>query len=122
MLARGSILGPSLVESICRDDAPQITETRDQSRSSGHSDLAVSALEDLVGPGHADRHGGAEAESNHKETAVAGPRVGQGEGDCEEAGDLDTHGCGEEQGAVLVESVGNGCYQEDGTKVHLEWR
>ena len=81
----------------------------------------MAGLEDLVRPGHGYGDGGAEAETDEEEAGVAGPRVGGGAGvgGHEEAGDLDEHGEGEEEGAVVVEAVGEGGDEEDGDEVAL---
>ncbi len=117
--ALGSVLGPTRVQGVGRRDAPEVAEARDKGRRGGDSNLTVAALEDLVGPGHADRDGRAEAEADHQQAAVSGPGVGEGERDGEEACNLDADGGGEEEGAVTVEPVRNRGNEEDGAKVHL---
>jgi len=114
-----SILRPSRVQCIGSRDASQVAETGHESRSSRHSDLTMASLEDFVGPGHADRNGWAESESNHEQTTVSSPRVCQGKSNREQAGNLDTNSSREEQSAVFVEPIRNRGNQEDCTKVHL---
>ena len=65
----------------------------------------MSRLEYLVRPGHCDGHGGAEAKADEEKTDIAGPgmdSVGRDEKTC----NLDESGDGEEEGAVVVETVG----------------
>lgn len=68
-----SILRPTRVQCVGRRDASQVAEPRHESRSSGHSDLTMAALKDLVGPGHADRNRWTKSESNHQQAAVSSP-------------------------------------------------
>lgn len=79
--AGSRVLGPAGVQSVGRGYAAQVTEARDEGGGGCDTDLAVAALEDLVCPGHADRHGGAEAETYHEQATVASPGVLQGESD-----------------------------------------
>lgn len=60
-------------------------------------------------------------EALHKKTTVAGPWVGMRgcEGRDEQAGYLDENCDGEEEGAVVVEAVGQGRDDQDGDEVHL---
>jgi hypothetical protein len=111
---------PPGVQRIRRQDTTKITQTANERRGSGNAYLAVARLEDLVGPCHADGDCRTEAEAYHEQAAVAGPRVaGAGEGGYEEAGYLDEDGEAEEEGAVVVEAVGEGGDDEDGDEVHL---
>lgn len=116
--AGSRVLGPAGVQSVGRGYAAQIPEPRNESGCGCDADLAVAALEDLVGPGHADRHGGAEAETNHEKAAVASPGVLQGESHGQEPGDLDEDRAREEDGAQAVEAVRDGRDDQDGEKVH----
>lgn len=86
-------------------------------------------LEDLVCPGHGDGDRGAETEADDEETTVAGPgvcgRVAWGAdatsvGGQEKAEDLKADGNGEEEGAVVVEAVGERGDEKDGDEVHLQ--
>lgn len=106
------IARPTREKRIRRQYASQIPETRHERRGGGDADLAVARLEDFRGPGHGDGDGGAETETDEEEAAVAGPGVGgaAGVGGHEESGDLDADGDGEEEGAVVVEAVGEGGY------------
>lgn len=78
----------------------------------------MALLEDLGAPGHADGDGGAEAESDHEEAAVAGPAVVGGQGGGQETGDLDADGGGEEVRARSVEAVGDGSDYQNGDEIH----
>ena len=80
MRSLGAIGGPTSVEGIRSDNTTKVTQARHESGGGSDADLTVAALEDLVGPGHAGGHGGAEAEADEEETAVAGPGVLEGEG------------------------------------------
>lgn len=105
-------------ERIGGQDAPAVAPAAHDGGGGGDADFAVARLEDLVGPGHRDGHGGAEAEADQEETGVAGPGVGD-EGCHQEAGDLDADGDGEEEGAVVVEAVGDRGDEEDGDEIAL---
>ena len=113
------ILRPAGVESVSSGDRAEVTKTRDESRGSGHTDLAVALLEDFVRPSHADGHRRTKTEADHEQATVTGPRVGEGKCDGEEAGDLDKGAHGEEDGAIFVEAVGNGSNKEDSEEVRL---
>lgn len=79
----------------------------------------MAALEDLVRPGHANGNGGPEPKANHQKAAIPGPGVVEGKRNGEEAGDLNAHGGGEEDGTMTVESVGNRGDQENRAEIHL---
>lgn len=119
--ARSGVLGPSGVQSVGGDDAAEVAQARDEGGGGGDADLSVAALEDLVGPGHAGGDRGAEAEAHHQEAAVPGPVVLESKGGCEEAGDLNADGEGEDEGAAGVKAVGDGGEDENGNQVHLYW-
>ncbi|TPX13975.1 uncharacterized protein E0L32_005675 [Thyridium curvatum] len=109
---------PARVQRVRRRHAAEVAQARDQRRGGRDADLAVPALEDLVGPGHADGHGGAEPEAHHQQAAVAGPGVRQRERDGQQARDLDADGGREEVRPVAVEAVRDGRHDDDGDQVH----
>lgn len=108
-----TIRRPARIERIGRQNATQVTQATNQGTGGSNADLAVARLEDLRGPGHGYGDGGAEAEADEQKADVAGPG-GRGEGGGEEAGDLEEAREREEEGAVLVEAVGEGGDEEDG--------
>lgn len=113
--------GPARVERVRGRDAAEVAEPGDEGGRGGDADLAVPLLEDLVGPGHAVGHRGAEPEPDDQQPAVPRPLVRRrGKGDDEQAGDLDQRRAGKEEGAEPVESIGDGGHDEDGDEVHLE--
>ena len=81
----------------------------------------MSWLEDLVRPGHGDRDGWTEAEADHEKTTVARPWVAftTAIGCQKQTSDLDAHWDTEEEGAVMVEAVREGCDQQDSYEIAL---
>lgn len=73
--SRVAIGRPPREQCIRRQDAPAIAPPAHDRGGSGNADFPVPRLEDLVGPGHGDGHGGAEPEADEEETGVAGPGV-----------------------------------------------
>lgn len=118
--SRGRVGRPARVQRIGRRDGAQIAQPANKRGRGGDADFAVSALEDLIGPGHADGHGGAEAEADHEETAVAGPGVAECEGDEEQAGNLQEGSGGKEYWAEAVEAVRDWGDEEDSNEIHLD--
>lgn len=114
----GRVGRPAGVERIGSHDTAQVSEARNKSAGGGNTDLTVAGLEDLVGPGHTDRHRGAQAEAHHEEAAVTGPLVVEGEGHGEQARDLDEYRGREEDGPELVEAVTDRRDDEDSEEVH----
>lgn len=117
--SRGRVLGPASVQGVCRDNASKVAQARYQGGSSSNTNFAVTLLEDLVGPGHANGNRGTEAKSDEQQTAVSAPLVVQSKGHSEQPGDLNTNGRREEKGAVLVEPIRNRGDEENSDQVHL---
>ena len=119
-MPRFLILRPPRVQRVRRQNTTQIAEAADEGAGGRDANLAVAGLEDLVGPGHDVGDGGTEAEADNEEAAVARPGVVVArEGGDEEPRDLDEDGDGEDEGAVVVEAVGDGHHEEDGDEVTL---
>lgn len=79
----------------------------------------MSLLEDLVCPGHAVGHGRTKTKADDEQATVAGPVIGEGKGNNDEANDLDDTTGTEEDPAVFVEAVGEWGRDEDSEEVHL---
>lgn len=117
--AFGRVGGPTCVQRVRRRDAAQVAQPGNEGGGSSNAHLAVSSLENLVGPGHADGHGGAETEADHEKATVSGPWVVKGERHGQKAGDLDKHGAGKENGAQSVEAIRDWGDEQNGTEIHL---
>lgn len=108
-------------ERICRQNTPTVAQSTHHRACGRHAHLPVPKLEDLVRPGHGDGHGGAEPKADEEEARVPRPGVqGWGVGGEKEAGDLNAHWEGEEEGTVVVKAVREGGDDEDGYEVALE--